>query len=430
LRSQQVSNMKILSLLLVGGTILVQNTSATKGLGQLKSRPEREIPFLLVPDLIRYWGYSVEEYWVTTEDGYIEGIHRIPYGVSGPGDNPRPAVLLMHGLMSSSSQWVFGPPEKSLGFILADAGYDVWMGNTRGNTYSRNHTYLDPDKDSDKPEFWDFDWHEGGMYDVPAAIDHVISITGQKKIFYVGHSMGCTEYLVTLTLRPEYNEKIISSFLLAPAAYMDNAYDPILAISAWADDIEIIYNLFGFYEFLPHMEILTWLGHHFCSDAHPIYQELCTNAAFLFFGFNPDLLNSTMIPVYLDHIPEGTSTRSHVHYAQEYLSGKFEAYDFGPEGNEAHYGSSTAPDYDLTKVTVPTALMKADLDDLADIVDVDRLCQELPNCILNHLVEFEGFGHLDFAIGMNADALVYSYILDLFAQYNNNNFDPTITLIG
>merc|ERR1719430_1633951 len=68
----------------------------------------RTIPEMSVPDLIRYWGYQVEEHYVTTEDGYILGLHRIP-----ASSDSAPVVYLQHGLTSSSSSWTFGPPSKS-----------------------------------------------------------------------------------------------------------------------------------------------------------------------------------------------------------------------------------------------------------------------------------------------------------------------------
>ena len=38
------------------------------------------------------------------------------------------------------------------GFVLADANYDVWLGNYRGNTYGLHHTSLNPNN----KEFWKF----------------------------------------------------------------------------------------------------------------------------------------------------------------------------------------------------------------------------------------------------------------------------------
>lgn len=97
----------------------------------------------------------------------------------------RPVVFLQHGILSDSSCWVSNGPNRSLAFLLADAGYDVWMGNVRGNTYSRAHVTLDPDKDE---RYWRFTWQDMSEYDLPAMVDATLRVTGQPYIYYIGHS--------------------------------------------------------------------------------------------------------------------------------------------------------------------------------------------------------------------------------------------------
>ena len=266
-------------------------------------------------------------------------------------------------------------------------------------------------------EFQDFVWDGGGLYDVTAGIDFALNHTGQETLYYVGHSMGCTQYLVMLSSLTEYNEKIRLGTLLAPAAYMFHAPNIIFQIASFAEDVSILYHLFGFAEFLPHYDIITWIGHLVCSDDHPLLQTACMNIGFSLLGFNPGQLNGTMIPTYMDHIPEGTSTRPSVHYAQLYLSARFESYDYGELGNYQHYGQATPLDYNLKKVTAPTALFKGDADDLADMIDVDLLINMLPNVALDHLVDIEGWTHLDYIVAMDADVLVYDLAVDLLQNY-------------
>lgn len=73
---------------------------------------------------------------------------------------------------------------------LAKAGYDVWLGNSRGNSFSQEHEWLDPA--SDEEAYWKFSFEEFGTYDLPAMLEMVYEEVGDKKIKYIGTSIGTT----------------------------------------------------------------------------------------------------------------------------------------------------------------------------------------------------------------------------------------------
>ena len=252
-------------------------------------------PGMSASELIQFWGYEVEEHDVTTKDGYILGVHRIPQGKHErqDGSKTKPVAFLAHGLTANSGVYVFGPPEKSLGYILADAGFDVWMGNTRGNRYSRRHLELNPC--STCKAFWDFGFDDTGVHDFSAEIDYIMERTGADQVHFVGHSMGASQLVVLLSEVPEYNDKIAGAYFLAPAVYMNNVKTPLAFMSKWSEIFEEWYHhLTGFYEHLPGFSFIQWLGVKLCSVENIIARKKCAIFSFFFngiYGINESNVN-------------------------------------------------------------------------------------------------------------------------------------------
>jgi lysosomal acid lipase/cholesteryl ester hydrolase len=79
-----------------------------------------------------------------------------------------------------------------------------------------------------------------GKYDIPAMIDHVINVTQQEKIHYIGHSMGTTAFMVAMNLKPEYAKKIKMANLMAPVAYLKNIVSPLFRfIARYVNHLEV-----------------------------------------------------------------------------------------------------------------------------------------------------------------------------------------------
>ncbi|XP_062352930.1 lysosomal acid lipase/cholesteryl ester hydrolase isoform X2 [Cinclus cinclus] len=317
-----------------------------------------------ISEIITFRGYPSEEYEVTTEDGYILSINRIPYGRKGHegSEGPRPAVFLQHGLLADASNWITNLDYNSLGFMLADAGYDVWLGNSRGNTWSRKHIHFTVKQE----EFWVFSFDEMAKYDIPASVDFILQKTGQEQVFYIGHSQGTTMAFAAFSTLPQLAKKIKMFFALAPVATVKFATSPLVK-----------------------------------------------------FGLFPDMLLKSRVDVYSTHCPAGTSVQNMIHWSQAVRTGELKAYDWGSKAaNMAHYNQSTPPFYKIKEMTVPTAVWTGGQDWLADPKDVAMLLTQITSLVYHkNIPEWE---HLDFIWGLDAPYRMYNEIINMIRKLSLN----------
>jgi len=297
-------------------------------------------------------------------------------------------------------------PHESLAFILADAGYDVWLGNNRGNGYSMTNKYYTPEEE----EFWDFTWDEFALIDLPTQIDFVLKITESKTLSYIGHSEGTTQAFAGF-LNSTVASKVNVFIALAPAVYASHVSSLILRALALLDAAEI-FELLGIYEFyLP--AVIDKLLPGICT----IDPSLCTFIVELLTG-SDEYINETRLGYYLTYEPNPTSVKNMIHWSQQVAAGTYAMYDYGTEGNIEHYGQPTPPEYNLSTypTDLPTILFCGGEDGLADPTDVQILLSVLAGSPIVHFEE--DYGHLDPLLGYKAYSLTYPKVLSYLEQYS------------
>jgi lysosomal acid lipase/cholesteryl ester hydrolase len=199
-------------------------------------------------ELAAQYGYDLESYNVTTRDGYILKLFRIPRGANDKdtsSEKKRPAVLLQHGLLDSSYTWVANPPEQSLGFMLADAGFDVFLGNNRGNRYSTAHETLDPSaKDG---AFWEFTWDEMASQDLPSFVNFILDTTGAPSVGYVGHSEGTIQMFAASVMAKTSTDQFLVDAIKRVNLFV--ALAPVAFVSNMASKVRLFVFAFAFCSF-------------------------------------------------------------------------------------------------------------------------------------------------------------------------------------
>ena len=116
-------------------------------------------------DIILQAGYPLEEHIVTTSDGYILTMQRIPRKDS------KEVVFFQHGILDTSLGWVSNGTEGSQAFAAYDRGADVFLGNCRANP-PRAHA----DASKSGASYWCYSINELGMEDVAAQVHRIHAV--------------------------------------------------------------------------------------------------------------------------------------------------------------------------------------------------------------------------------------------------------------
>ena len=360
-------------------------------------------PNSLFSDLVTGLGYPFEAYSATTSDGYNLRLFRMQ-AKSSKMQAGKPVVFLQHGIIDSADSWVANEESKSLGFVLANAGYDVWLGNSRGNKYSRSHQSINP---SDK-KFWDYSFQEMGRYDVKANLELILKTTGKQKLVYIGHSQGTTQMFAALT-DPEVsdyvNSKVSKYIALAPVVFLANQASLLVKAMVNTPLLEQGSQMFGAYEWLPGTCSPNAVQSKFQSYVCSIQPIFC-NIGLSMFDKDPRYDNEKRMPIFMKHIPSGSSLRSLLHYKQlvkqDKFKPKFLMYDFGTTENEKRYGRRTPPEYDFNRIRIPVRGFLGMRDTLGDPIDNAILESTLRNLNKNYKdYHYSSCGHQTFLWALN-----------------------------
>ncbi|KAL3621108.1 sphingosine N-acyltransferase subunit lip1 [Castilleja foliolosa] len=354
----------------------------------------------LCNDVIEPSGFHCSEHTTQTKDGYLLGLQR----VSSPSDTVRQRgspILLIHGLFMAGDAWFMNSPNQSLGFILANRGFDVWVGNVRGTRWSHGHVSL---SEKDK-KFWDWSWQELALYDLGEMIRYVYSETNSKVII-VGHSQGTIMSLAAFT-QPDISEMVEAAALLCPISYLEHITTRFVLrlVKMGIDEVILAMGIHELnFKSILGTRIMDMMceGHLDCADLlSSITGENCC-------------FNNSRVDFYLENEPHPSSSKNLHHLFQMIRKGTFAMYDYGTWKNLLYYSQTNPPVFDLSLIpsTLPIWMGYGGKDALADVADVHHTLNELPS--KPDFLYLENYGHIDFLLSVKSKEDVYDNMVAFF----------------
>lgn len=353
-------------------------------------------------EMCNLFGYDVESHVVRTQDGYLLTLQRI----FKPGDQtPRngKVVYMHHGLLMCSEIWVTMIDEKSnLPFVLYDLGYDVWLGNNRGNKYSHKHLT----RKLNSTEFWDFSLDEFALYDIPDSINYVLQETKVDKLTYIGFSQGTAQAFASVSINPDLNDKIEKVIAISPATTPHGLYSKFLDILLKSSP-NIIYLMFSRKVLMP--SVMFWERIMY----PPFFDTSIDVANYMLFNWKSLNMDKMQKVASYAHLYSTTSVKAVVHWFQIMASKNFQMYH-----DEASGMSMLNPiSYPLKNIRVPIHLIYGDSDSL---VNIQVMESQLPEKWTT-ATPVHGHEHVDNLWARDVATLVFPLVLDALGDVPRSN---------
>lgn len=307
---------------------------------------------LNAPDIQRMcqvFGYEVESRIVRTSDDYLLTLHRLHK--PGIPRNGR-VVYLHHGLLMCSEIWVtMVEKERNLPYVLYELGYDVWLGNNRGNKYSSKHLY----RGANTEAFWDFSIDEFALFDIPDSINYILRETGIPSLVYIGFSQGTAQAFASMSVNPDLSQKVEKIIAISPATTPKGLHSKFLDIFLKSSP-NMLYLLFSRKVLMP--SVMFWQ-----KILYPPFFDLSIDVS-NYMLFNWRLLNIDKVQKICSyaHLYSPTSVKTVVHWFQIILSKKFQMYH-----NNSALSLLVPIAYPLKNICVPIHLIYGSIDSLVDI---------------------------------------------------------------
>ncbi|KAI5964702.1 TGL1 [Candida pseudojiufengensis] len=350
-----------------------------------------------IQDMVKLFGYDVESRIVTTKDDYLLTIHRIKS--SNPSSSRVPngkVIYLHHGLLMCSEIWVTMIEKyQNLPFILYDLGYDVWLGNNRGNKYSQKHLFYN----LNSTKYWNFSLDEFAIFDIPNTIDYILNATNKEKLTYIGFSQGSAQAFASVSINTELNSKIDQLIAISPATTPHGLYSKFLDILLKSSP-NIIYLLFSRKVLMP--SCIFWQKIMY----PPLFDKMIDISNYMLFNWKAYNISKLQKLGSYAHLYSTTSVKCVVHWFQVMRAKNFQMY------HDVTSSGLNPISYPLKNIDIPIHLIYGTTDSL---VDIDVMKNQLPSKTTTSfaVVDHE---HLDNLWGFDVYEVVFKQVLKYLGE--------------